>query len=84
MLLVRDLCNDTYKGSATQIYHNKKGKKAKKSEKRKKKVNLLYVLKEGRARTNRPSSPIPSLPFYFRLKESLSQKEKRKNKARKK
>jgi hypothetical protein len=31
------------KGSATQIYYNKKGKKAKKSEKRKKKGNLLYV-----------------------------------------
>ncbi len=62
------------KGSATQIYYNKKGKKAKKREKGKKKGNLLYVLKEGRARTNPPLLPIPSLPFYFRLKESLSQK----------
>jgi hypothetical protein len=53
------------KGSATQIYYNKKGKKGKKSEKRKKKGNLLYVLKEGRARTNPPSSPSPPYPFIF-------------------
>jgi hypothetical protein len=37
--------------SATQIYYNTKGKKAKISEKRKKIGNLLYRLKEGRART---------------------------------
>jgi hypothetical protein len=63
-----------FKGSATQIYYNKKGKKAKKSEKRKKKRKFTLRAKR-RARANKPSLlPIPSLPFYFRLKESLSQK----------
>jgi hypothetical protein len=64
MALIKDNSEIT-KGSATQIYYNKKGKKAKKSEKRKKKGNLLYVLKEGRARTNPPSSPSPPYPFIF-------------------
>jgi hypothetical protein len=55
---------ETPKGSATQIYYNKKGKKAKKSEKSKKKGNLLYMLKEGRARTNPPPPhPLPTLLF---------------------
>jgi hypothetical protein len=43
----------------------KKVKKQKKVKKGKKKGNLLYVLKEGRARTNPPSSPSPPYPFIF-------------------
>ncbi len=54
----------------TTIKKVKKQKKAKKGKKRK-----FTLRAKRRARANEPPLlPIPSLPFYFRLKESLSQK----------